>query len=244
MRERMQGQQGMARDQMALARERMGQQRVPPGYRMKQDGGMEPIPGGPADPVVAEDVATRRKRAEQAMALPDIIAQAEQGAGKIDAMIGDLNVDEKGDLVGGKLKKPHAGFHGAVGMSGIQSGFGLAGLIPGTDTTDFKRRLDEIKGGAFMQAFQSLKGGGQITEKEGEKATAAITRMDKSQSEKEFVMAAREFQDTIRSAVERAKGRISVPSAGRVTGGGAGGATGGFDMRAIDAELARREGKR
>ena len=54
-----------------------------------------------------------------------------------------------------------------------------------------------------MEAYKTLKGGGQITEIEGKKATAAMTRMDTSQSEAEFVKAAREFQEIIRGAVAR-----------------------------------------
>ncbi len=56
-----------------------------------------------------------------------------------------------------------------------------------------------------MQAFQSLKGGGQITEIEGKKATQAITRMETAQSEAEFMRAAREFQDVIRDGVDKAR---------------------------------------
>ncbi len=41
---------------------------------------------------------------------------------------------------------------------------------------DFNAMLDQVQGGAFLQAFESLKGGGQITQIEGEKATQAIVR--------------------------------------------------------------------
>jgi len=50
-----------------------------------------------------------------------------------------------------------------------------------------------------------LKGSGQITEKEGEKATAAITRLNLSQSEAEYKRAAREFQDVLRAGIRRAE---------------------------------------
>lgn len=38
-------------------------------------------------------------------------------------------------------------------------------------------RIDQILGKTFLQAFESLKGGGQITEAEGRKATDALTRL-------------------------------------------------------------------
>ncbi len=103
-------------------------------------------------------------------------------------------------LIGGKGKDAHPGFGQAVGL-------GVPGLkyIPGTDTADFNKRLDQLKGGAFLEAFQTLKGGGQITEVEGKKATAAITRMDTAQSEDEFVKAATEFRGILSRGLEKAK---------------------------------------
>lgn len=152
------------------------------GKRWKLDGTQENIPGGEVE------------KANQTAV--DSAARAIQN---IDELIGKR--DENGALVAGS--KAHPGFETAVGISGIQGGFGLAGFIPGTDTTDFKKRLDQLKGGAFLEAFNSLKGGGQITEVEGKKATDAITRMDTAQSEKEFVAAAREFSGVIEQGVRR-----------------------------------------
>ncbi|MFZ4388209.1 MAG: hypothetical protein ACOYOI_08625, partial [Chthoniobacterales bacterium] len=100
--------------------------------------------------------------------------------------------------------------------------------VPGTSAADFNARLNEIQGGAFLQAFNTLKGGGSITETEGIKATAAINRMSTAQSEKEFNIAAREYQDILRTGIKNAKAKAataggSVPS-GR---GGVAPATGG-----------------
>lgn len=106
----------------------------------------------------------------------------------------------------------HPGFKQAVGASsmlGVQK-------IPGTQARDFMNRLDQIKGGAFLEAFNTLKGGGQITEVEGKKATDAIARMDNSTSEKEFQKAVDDYKNVIRIGVERAKkkaGGISQPTA-------------------------------
>jgi hypothetical protein len=81
-------------------------------------------------------------------------------------------------------------------------------------------RFDQIKSSAFLEAFENLKGGGSITEKEGEKGTAAINRMAIAQSEKEFVAAARDFQDVIRKGAERARARVSNAPAPAGGGGG------------------------
>jgi hypothetical protein len=85
-------------------------------------------------------------------------------------------------------------------------------------------RFDQIKGASFLEAFESLKGGGAITEKEGQKGTDAINRMSTSTDEKEFIRAAMDLQDVIRKGVTNAQSRAS-----RAGGGGAP-AAGAVDM--------------
>ena len=95
----------------------------------------------------------------------------------------------------------HPGMPMAVGTSSI---LGIQ-HIPGTQAKDFMNRLDQVKGGAFLEAFNSLKGGGQITEVEGKKATDAIARMDNATSEEAFRAAVKDYQDIIRRGVNRVK---------------------------------------
>ena len=176
-------------------------EKAPPGYSWTQDGKLQAIAGGPADMRLGKDAMDRTDAATSAL---DSGALALKN---IEDLIGKR--DQTGALIEGG--KAHPGFETAVGVSGIGGGFGLAGFIPGTDTTDFKTRLDQLKGGAFLQAFNQLKGGGAITEKEGEKATAAITRMNTAQSEREFVKAAQEYQQVIQQGMAKAAGKISNP---------------------------------
>ena len=115
---------------------------------------------------------------------------------------------------------PHKGFTGAVGM-GSWKAAGIPGVqqyVPGSAAADFKSRYDEIMGGAFLEAFETLKGGGSITETEGKKATAAKTRMNLAQSEGEFLSAAREYQGVVRRGIERAKAKAA--SGGAAPAGG------------------------
>jgi hypothetical protein len=65
------------------------------------------------------------------------------------------------------------------------------------------------EGGTFLEAFERLKGGGAITQPEGEKATRAISRMERSVSEVAYVEAAREFEGIIRTALKRAEDRYA-----------------------------------
>lgn len=164
------------------------------------------IEKGKASP---EYIAMKSKMEEQGKgqakfeaAAPQAIATAEQMLSKIDQMVGaPAKVDAKtGKVTPGTAA--HPGFKAAVGASS------LFPTIPGSKAADFEARLDEIKGGAFLEAYNTLRGGGSITEVEGQKATQAITRMSTAQSEKEFINAAREFQNVIRTGIKRSKEKL------------------------------------
>ena len=86
-------------------------------------------------------------------------------------------------------------------------------IIPGTDAADFNAVLDQIKGQAFLQAFESLKGGGQITEVEGTKATQAIARLERAQSEGEFVKSLQELRGIVANGLERARRKAGAAAA-------------------------------
>lgn len=133
---------------------------------------------------------------------PQAIATAEQMLSKIDQMVGTpAKLNAKGQVIE-KGTSAHPGFKAAVGASS------LIPTMPGSKAADFEARLDEIKGGAFLEAYNTLRGGGSITEVEGQKATQAITRMSTAQSEKEFIDAARDFQAVIRTGIKRSKEKL------------------------------------
>jgi hypothetical protein len=64
-------------------------------------------------------------------------------------------------------------------------------ILPGSVRAQSK--IDALKGGAFLQARQLLKGGGAITDYEGQKAEAAFARLNQAQSEEDFKQALDEF---------------------------------------------------
>ena len=158
-----------------------------------------------------------KTQAAAAIALPNAIATSESLLSKIDAMVGTPAVKDKSGKIINAGTAPHPGFTGAVGMGRLQT-LGIPGveqLIPGTPAADFKARFDEIMGGAFLEAFETLKGGGAITETEGKKATAAKTRMSLAQSEKEFLTAANEYKAIVKTGIERARKKAGeAPSGG------------------------------
>jgi hypothetical protein len=176
--------------------------------------GMSPSAANAASKEIFVDKAKRQ--AEYAEQAPAAIQSMNETVKNINELIGDAQVVKnpktgKNEIKYGEVQ-PHAGFKSAVGAPTFSSGFGVAGMLPATDTTAFKERLEQIKGQTFLQAFNTLKGAGQITEQEGAKATAALNRMSKSLSEVEFVQAAREFEDNIQKGMEMARKRAGMPA--------------------------------
>jgi hypothetical protein len=89
--------------------------------------------------------------------------------------------------------------------------------IPGFNA-ETRSRMEQVQGTAFLQAFESLKGGGQITEVEGLKAEQAIARLKTAQSAPEYQKALREFRDVIDTGRKRAARNLQTTT-GRTTPG-------------------------
>jgi aminopeptidase N len=145
--------------------------------------------GGIKVPTKAENKAAEVKAeasAKSQIELPKVIDQANQTYQLVEDLI------------------THPGLKPAVGLS---SKLDPRNYIAGTSAADFKVRLDQLQGQQFLQAFESLKGGGQITEVEGKKATDAMARMNTSQTEEEFIKSAKEFQSVIKAGLERSKAK-------------------------------------
>jgi len=152
--------------------------------------------------------------------LPRAVDQAQATIDLIDRMIGKpAETDASGKVVKA-ASRPHPGFVDAVGATWKPG----ARFVPGTDAASFQAMYDQATGTAFLQAYETLRGGGQIANEEGKKATAAMTRMNLAQNEKEFATAAREFQNAIRTGVKNARAKAGKPAAvgasARTTTGG------------------------
>jgi hypothetical protein len=78
-------------------------------------------------------------------------------------------------------------------------------------------RLDQIQGETFLQAFQSLKGAGQISNVEGEKATNALNRLSRrDMSEADYRQALKDFKTEVQALLELARKRAGQGGAGGV----------------------------
>lgn len=128
---------------------------------------------------------------------PSALQGGEQTLALLNRMVGDPKAK-------GAASQPHPGFIGVVGAT-VTPGMRF---VQGSSEADFDAMLEQVLGGAFLEAYERLKGTGQITEIEGKKATQAITRMQRSVSESEFLQAAKEFRQSLERAMERTRNRL------------------------------------
>lgn len=70
----------------------------------------------------------------------------------------------------------------------------IPGAVPGTAKARFQTNLAQATGQTFLQARQALKGGGSITDYEGNKAESAYARMSTATDKESFLKAVDDFQ--------------------------------------------------
>ncbi len=71
------------------------------------------------------------------------------------------------------------------------------------DSRRVQAKMDQVVGQTFMQGRELLKGGGPITDFESKRAEAAFARLNSAQNESDYRAALQEFQDAVRSGVEK-----------------------------------------
>jgi hypothetical protein len=192
-----------------------------PGFEKLPDGSERPIKGGPADPAViaAKQTATTAatKNAELQVKAADTLPKLKESTqvlkATLDQLIGNTKIDAKGRVVEDPNAPLHPGFGQAVGFSASKL---IAPNTPiaGTDRADFEALFKQVQGGAFLDAYNILRGGGPIANVEGEKATAAKNAMSLATTEKSFIKAANDY----RNALDRGLAIVEKQAAG---GGGA-----------------------
>jgi hypothetical protein len=121
-----------------------------------------------------------------------------QKAGRATELINRIKTSSSLDGVLGKVEgqlKP-----------GTPGGF----LLLNDAETDLVQLIDNLENSVFLSAFQDLKGGGQITELEGEKAQRAIVNLSRVRSKEDFLQALQDYQDVIDAGAERAAKGLTV----------------------------------
>ncbi len=135
-------------------------------------------------------------------------AQERAQAAKVGAAVGDAQVSLAGsgiDLEANRAfldeLRNHPGKSSAVGV--------FARFDPsnyGEAAADFKQKLQTAEGRAFATAYETLKGGGTITEVETNMATKALGNLDTAQSEEQFDQAL----DQLELAFERGHRKLEA----------------------------------
>jgi hypothetical protein len=159
---------------------------------------------GVADLQAMIDMLTAERQRLVAGEAAEVTAQEVRLAGEDEAR----QANYYGNLIGSVINDP--ALEGVVGrIQGRVDPAGIAGAAMFNENEmDVLSRLDQLGGAAFLQAFESLKGGGQITEIEGLKATQAISRLgQRAVSPQAFRGALRELQQIYANAEARARGQ-------------------------------------
>lgn len=100
--------------------------------------------------------------------------------------------------------------HPALGdVTGLRS---MLPVVPGTASADALARFKQVTGQNFLEAYNTLKGGGQITEVEGQKATEAIARLDRAQDKATVQQAINELIGVINIGANRARAKAGSPA--------------------------------
>lgn len=83
-------------------------------------------------------------------------------------------------------------------------------IIPGTAQASADALAQQVQGQTFLQAFNQLRGGGSITETEGNKATQAIGRLGRAQSKADYQAALDDLTDVLDKGYARAQQQSGV----------------------------------
>jgi hypothetical protein len=97
----------------------------------------------------------------------------------------------------------------------------LQGRIPPLTQagTNLLAKVEQVQGQAFLQAFESLKGGGAITEREGLAAQNAIARLQRTQDDVAFAAALKELNAVLDRGRRRALAGVQAREGDEYSGG-------------------------
>ena len=166
----------------------------------KVEGETPPPVGGPIVSQPPPGVDVKEFRKEQAKIVSKNIADAPDAIAKADDALKTIE----------KIRT-HPGRKIATGIMGLVP----EALLAGTPGADFIGLVEQVKGKAFLEAYQALKGGGAISEPEGRKAEQALARLQRTQSGPGFDEALKDFADVLTAARQRIadKAGVKLPAA-------------------------------
>lgn len=176
----------------------------------------------PAERAAAKAAATAQAENQNAALIADTAAQKQLAQEQAKNTAEAQNNLGKVKSTVGNVQRAIASLRGAPGLDKIVGGSvysripdSIAGqVVPlisgGGDAADALAMHQNLAGSNFLQAFEQLKGGGQITEKEGEKAEAAFGRLQRSQSKKQYL----EALDTLEGVMNELLSNAEIKASG------------------------------
>jgi hypothetical protein len=105
-----------------------------------------------------------------------------------------------------QLARTHPGRENGLGAAGI-----ITRQIPGTDAYAFGKVNDQMAGNTFLTAYNTLKGGGAISNVEGDKATIAQARIDPKQKPADYDAGLNDLELQLRRDQELVQRRNNMP---------------------------------
>jgi len=164
-------------------------------------------PGGPANPPTPLSTLEKEEDARRRIAAAAAEGTAAGGAqGTAQSSLPRVEQTAQTALETVRQLRSHPGRQIATGGSRVLQ----SQMVPGTPAYDFEVLLKQASGQVFLNAYEQLKGGGVITEIEGQKAEQAIGRMDAAQSEQAFLDALTEYEGIINRGVQTARRRAGM----------------------------------
>ena len=155
-------------------------------------------------------------------AASDAVAEVNEGkargtaTGQAQAALAGADIGLESALEAIRRVRDHPGRALSTGLSRynpLNQRVGDAAL-PGSPGADFDSLLATVRGKAFEQAFQSLKGGGQITEFESKTAAQALGDMDTAQSDEAFLRALDVFEKAVIDGFRKIQARSGDGTSG------------------------------
>jgi len=154
------------------------------------------------DPTMVKDVVKKELKPSE---IPSYIAkkkdvaikQAAQSGAQVSLGKSQIQYDKNKQLISGILN--HPGLNSAFGVSSY------APVIRGTERAGFEAQLEQLKNTVFITNREALKGGGSITDYEGNKAEEAELRANNAQSAEEFKKAMTDYEYWVDRGFEQLK---------------------------------------
>lgn len=149
----------------------------------------------------AGEVAAAKLDAKAVVQAPATVQKAQGAIDAIDAILGN-------ESLAGVTGK----YEGQFGTTGFGSAYFSQ------DEIDLIKDIENLEAKVFLEAFETLKGGGQITEREGIQAQRAMENLSRQQSPQKLQDNLRDLKEVIMLGQERARNKIKVPENERYNG--------------------------